>query len=304
MDDFLLKKSKNKKTQAAGYNFCHEAGKARKSQCIVSSSALINSFHMPFKHCFYVGEKYTSKRKFKKKTDIAASLLSRFNKWAAEKKIAPSICLVDGGYTSKKIITQVLGSSSFEGFIGRFNKGRNITTQTYSGLLKNYISSLSIEKDFGPHMVNGAKKLIHSIEMTLDYGPTFKLVIILDGPSFKLKDCRPLITNILNLVPQEIAEYYALRWKEESYHQAIKDAFFARTHKFRTAKALSRYLELINVAYALCEQRRFAIHGGTKTIFQVKNELLEISKKQFILNLKGNKIRKANQQAVLAKFIV
>jgi hypothetical protein len=304
VDDFLLKKNKSKKTQAAGYNFCHETGKARKSQCIVSSSSLVNGFHMPFKHAFYVGEKYTSKKRFKKKTDIAAGLISRFDQWADEKKIAPAICLVDGGYTNKKIITQVLGSSSFDGFIGRFNKGRKIKTKHFSGLLKDYIATLSIEKDFKPVTVNNAKKLTHTAKMTLDYGPKFKLVIILDGPSFKIKDSRPLITNMVALCATEIAEYYALRWKEETYHQAIKDAFFARTHKFRTAKTLSRYLELINISYGLCEQRRLAKYHGTKTIFQVKNELLTLSKKQFILNLKGNRISKTSQDTLLAKFMV
>jgi hypothetical protein len=66
IDDYIFKKRKNKKTQAAGYNFCHDAKKARRSQCIVSSSCLINGFHIPFKHAFYVGLKYISQRKFKK----------------------------------------------------------------------------------------------------------------------------------------------------------------------------------------------------------------------------------------------
>lgn len=64
VDDYLFKKRKNKKTQGAGYNFCHDAKKARKSQCVVSSSCLINNFHIPFKHAFYVGLKYISKSKF------------------------------------------------------------------------------------------------------------------------------------------------------------------------------------------------------------------------------------------------
>jgi len=66
IDDYLFKKRKNKKTQGVGYNFCHDAKKARKSQCVVSSSCLINGFHIPFKHAFYVGSKYISKAKFKK----------------------------------------------------------------------------------------------------------------------------------------------------------------------------------------------------------------------------------------------
>ena len=41
IDDYLFKKRKNKLIQAAGYNFCHDAKKARKSQCVVSSSCIV-----------------------------------------------------------------------------------------------------------------------------------------------------------------------------------------------------------------------------------------------------------------------
>ena len=101
----------------------------------------------------------------------------------------------------------------------------------------------------------------------------------------------------------KIAEYYALRWKEETYHQVIKDAFFARTHKFRKLKTLSRYIELINIAYGLCEQRSLVKHKGKLSVFAVKNELLQIAKTQFILNIKGRKISKAKQHAILKKFM-
>jgi len=70
IDDYLFKKRKNKKTQSAGYNYCHDAKKARKSQCVVSSSCLINGFLIPFKHAFYVGFKYISENKFKKKLKL------------------------------------------------------------------------------------------------------------------------------------------------------------------------------------------------------------------------------------------
>jgi hypothetical protein len=228
-------------------------------------------------------------------------LVCRFNKWALDKRIASSICLIDGFYTNRKIIESVIKSSAFKGFVGRFNKGRNIVTDNFSGLLKNYIDTLVPAKDFRPYQVNDKEKLIHEVNVALDYGPAFKLVIILDDPT-DIHSARPLITNLLNVSAKQIAEYYALRWKEETYHQVIKDAFFARTHKFRRLKTLSRYLEIINIAYGLCEQRRWAKYNGTKTVFAIKNELLTIAKEQFILNLKGRKLDKRRQEAILAKF--
>jgi hypothetical protein len=103
--------------------------------------------------------------------------------------------------------------------------------------------------------VNGKEKLIHEVNVALDYGSAFKLVIILDDPK-DIHSARPLITNLLKVSAEQIAEYYALRWKEETYHQVIKDAFFTRTHKFRRLKTLSRYLGIINIAYGLLEKFR------------------------------------------------
>ena len=228
-------------------------------------------------------------------------LVCRFNKWALEKTISPSICLIDSGYTNRMIIECVLKLNAFKGFIGRFSKGRKIKTDRFNGFLRTYINNLNIKKDFKPYHVNGKIKLIHEIKVSLEYGPLFKLIIILDDPT-DIKSARPLITNMLTLSASDIAEFYALRWKEETYHQVIKDAFFARTHKFRRTKTLSRYLEIINISYGLCEQRRWAKYGGEKTIFEIKNELLQIAKEEFILNIKGRKTRKSSRDAILSKF--
>lgn len=237
-----------------------------------------------------------------KKTDLALDIACRFNKWALTKKIVPSICLIDGFYTNKKIIECVLKQKAFKGFIGRFNKGRNITTENFNGLLRTYIQHLNIKTDFKPYKIDDKEKLIHETLISLDYGPQFKLVIILDDPA-DIKSARPLITNMLSLSAKTIAEYYALRWKEETYHQVIKDAFFARTHKFRRLKTLSRYLEIINISYGLCEQRRWAKYAGNVTVFYIKNELLKISKEEFIINIKDSrKIGKAKREAMLSRY--
>jgi hypothetical protein len=229
------------------------------------------------------------------------NLACRFNKWALEKVIPPTICLIDGSYTNKTIIDCILKLKQFKGFIGRFSKGRKIKTKTYSGLLKTYINGLKIENDFKTYDISGDTKLIHETTISLDYGPLFKLIIILDDPA-DIKSARPLITNMLDLSASSLVEYYAFRWQEETYHQVIKDAFFVRTHKFRRTKTLSRFLEIINIAYGLCEQRRWAKYGGNKTIFDIKNELLQIAKKEFILNLKGRKSEKSRREAILSKF--
>jgi hypothetical protein len=226
----------------------------------------------------------------------------RFNEWALSKKIVPSICLIDGFYTNRKIIECVLKQKAFKGFIGRFSKGRNIKTEGFNSLLRSYIKNLDIKKDFKQYNIDDKEKLIHELVISLDYGPQFKLVIVIDDPA-DIKSARPLITNMQTLSSKTIAEYYALRWKEETYHQVIKDAFFARTHKFRRLKTLSRYLEIINISYGLCEQRRWAKYAGNVTVFYVKNELLKISKEEFIVNVRGSrKIGKAMREAILSRY--
>lgn len=217
------------------------------------------------------------------------------------KNIAASICLIDGAYTNKQIIECIIKQKAFKGFIGRFSKVRNIKTDSFKGKLKAYIKTLDLKKDFNYHQICDKDKLIHKIKISLDYGPQFNLIVLLDDIK-DIKSARPLLTNMLDLSAKTVAEYYSLRWKEETYHQVIKDAFFARTHKFRKLKTLSRYLEVINICYGLCEQRRWANYGGNKTIFEIKNELLVISKEEFILNLKGRKTCKSRREAILSKY--
>ena len=87
IDDYNIKKRKNKKTQGASYNYSHETGGVLKSQCIVSSSIIRNDVHIPYKHQFYVGKNYIAKTKFRKKTDMAIDLMGRFSSEMSKKKI-------------------------------------------------------------------------------------------------------------------------------------------------------------------------------------------------------------------------
>ena len=68
---------------------------------------------------------------------------------------------------------------------------------------------------------------------------------------------------------------------------------------------MSRYLEIINICYGLCEQRRWAKYAGQVTVFYIKNELLKLAKEEFIIrNHTSRKIEKAKRKAILDKFQV
>ncbi len=60
-------------------------------------------------------------------------------------------------------------------------------------------------------------------------------------------------------------------------------------------------LELLAVCYTLLEIRRVKYYSET-TVFQVRNDLMNIAKKCYILNLKGNKVPKSLQEKHLLKF--
>ena len=197
----------------------------------------------------------------------------------------------------------------FKGFIGRYHKGRNIFTPKKDSinkendkfLLKNYIENLTIN-DFHKIKFNGEEKYIYELECGFTGLETGKMVLVIDDvENPALANIRPLITNIKTLSAVEIVFFYSKRWKEETYHQHFKDTFGARTHKIRTLKGLSVFIELIAISYLFCENRK--IKKGMESISEVKTELMGIVKQNFILNIRGNHIKKSMQPNVLSKFV-
>ena len=297
----MLTKRKYKKTQGVGINYCGSTKKSRRSQCIVSSSFIMGKCHQIFKSLIYVSKKHIAERKFKTKTELAIKIFSKIENFVLAKKgaINKFVVLIDGGYTNSQII-KYIESSGMKGFIGRYSKGRKIFLENKEMLLKEYILSLSI-KDFSKINFNENEKYIHTIEPKITGSEKVKMVLVIDdvlNPC--LKDIRPLITNIFELSSEEVVNYYSKRWTEETYHQILKDGFGARTHKLRSLKAFMRYMELIAVAYTFCEQRRIKLNMNG--IFEVKNQLISIANKNYILNMKGNKFKKPKQQKVLLRF--
>jgi len=257
--------------------------------------------HQIFKSLIYVTKKHISENKFKTKTELAIKIFSKFGLFIQSQKgpIEKFIVLIDGGYTSSPIM-KYIKNSSMKGFIGRYSKGRRILLSNSEILLKNYISTLSL-KDFIKINIGENEKLIHTLECGITGSEKVKMVLVIDDiKNPKIIDIRPLITDILELSSEEVVNYYSKRWTEETYHQIIKDGFGARTHKLRSLKAFMRYMELIAVAYTYCEQRRIKLN--LKGIFEVKNDLISIANKNFILNAKGNKFKKSKQRKVVIKF--
>jgi hypothetical protein len=302
VDDFVFSKRKYKKTEGVGINYCGSTKKAFRSQCVVSSSCLIGDYHFIFKSLFYIGKKYICSKRFQTKTQLAISLFSRFEKFIKKYKSTAQTCiaLLDGGYTNSHTITAIKNSSVFKGFIGKFHYGRNMFINNTTIKLKDYLGQLTL-KDFIKLEINGTQKYVHEVLCTICKTSPVKMILVIDDVQHpEILSVRPLITNILELSATEIIGFYAKRWKEETYHQILKDAFFARTHKLRSLKALSRFMECIAVAYDVCEKRKF--QKNQIGIFDVKNSLISITNSNYILNIKGNKIKKLNWHMHIFKF--
>lgn len=297
----MISKRKFKKTQGVGINYCASTKKSRRSQSIVSSSFIMGKCHQIFKSLMYVSKKHISEMKFRTKTELGLKIFAKFERFITSQKGALNkfIVLIDGGYTNSQVMNYVK-NSSMKGFIGRYSKGRKIIFSNTEMLLKTYILQLSL-KDFSKINVDGKEKLIHTLECGVTGSGHVKMVLVIDDViNPVLTDIRPLITDILDLSSEEIVNFYAKRWTEETYHQIIKDGFGCRTHKLRSLKAFMRHMELIAVAYTFCEQRRIKLK--LKGIFEVKNALISIANKNYILNMKGNKIKKDKQRKILKRF--
>lgn len=257
--------------------------------------------HQIFKSLAYIGKKYICLRKFKTKTELAIKLLHKFTNFINSQngKVNKFIVLIDGGYTNSPVM-QAIASTPMKGFIGRYAKGRKIYVNGEEILLKNYIASLTLQ-NFKKVTSGETEKLIHVIFCGVTGAKSTKMVLVIDDiKNPNLAEIRPLVTNILELSAEEIVAYYSLRWREETYHQVLKEGFGAKTHKLRSLKALMRQMELIAVSYTFCEMRR--VKRGLSGIFEVKNELISIANKNYILCMKGNKFKKSMQRKLLSRF--
>jgi CO dehydrogenase/acetyl-CoA synthase epsilon subunit len=302
VDDFTIPKRKYKKTQGVGVNYCASIKKSTRSHCIVSSSFLMGEIHHVFKSLFYVGKKYICLNDFKTKNELAIKLFNKFENYIFAQKgdIKKFIVLIDGGYTNTKVMSYI-NSSNLKGFIGRYSKGRKLVLGGKYLKLSEYISTLLL-KDFKKIIINDIEKYVHEIVCDITGATAIKMLLVIDNMKEpKLSDIRPLVTNVLELSAEEIVKFFSKRWKEETYHQILKEGFGAKSHKLRTLKALSRFMELIAVSYTFCEIRR--VKCREISVFEVKNKLISTANKNFILNMKGNKFKKPMQDKILKRFV-
>ena len=102
-----------------------------------------------------------------------------------------------------------------------------------------------------------------------------RLVVIQDTPGkLDQKTFRVLITEVMALSVEQILLIYLRRWKQETYHQIIKDRLGVRTYKHRKLKAVMRLLELADMAYCFLEYRRLKAKEWQDSLSEIRNGLI------------------------------
>lgn len=280
IDPSNFKKYKCKKTQKARYN--RDSSGSFISHTFVLSSIIIEDMCIPFKKIIYEGKKGISK------PIIYQKLSRKFEK--IDINGLKRIAVFDGEGCTKKNLPYFNKSVDWHGFVTKFPKTRCITLNDKRIHIRKYIESLK-ESDF----VKADLSYYHSFQAEVPslsfLGKCNFLVLVDDLKDLNNKSqVRVLITDILDLPLEEFLNIYAKRWKQETYHQIIKDRLGCKVYKFRKMKAIMRFLELGDLAYSFLENQKIILKQksvcNTRNIF-IDQYALDISKK---LGLKVPKI--------------
>lgn len=134
------------------------------------------------------------------------------------------------------------------------------------------------QDDFEQTDLAGSPVWSHSVTASVPSLPVLGkiwFVVIQDEPgNLHQKTFRLLITDVRELSIEQLLLVYLRRWKQETYHQIIKDRLGARSYKHRKLKAIMRFLELADVAYCFLEYRRLNARDWQDSLSEIRNELI------------------------------
>jgi hypothetical protein len=263
IDPSNFKKYKRKKSQKVRYT--SEGKGTFLSHTFVLSSIINGDLCIPFKRIIYEGKDKLSKSR------IYLKLANKFEKFNVNglKRIA----VFDGEGCKRSVLPYFHKSSNWEGFVTKFPRTRNIEILDNKIHIKKYLSNLK-EEDF----IKTDNYYYHNFTAkvpSLDFLGECKFLVVLED----IKDLknqvniRVLITDIKDLKTAEFLQIYRKRWKQETYHQIIKDRLGCRTYKFRKMKAVMRFLELGDLTYSFLEYEK--IKMGKKSVSEVRNKLID-----------------------------
>jgi hypothetical protein len=290
LQDYLLfsidpsdfKKYKNKRMQ--GVHYTRDATGSSKAQTFVMSSFIYGHSCVPFKKILYWGKKGVPTGRQVSKNRIYLKLATKAEQVDSAGKTR--LGLFDGAGCNRTVLPYFHKSPDWAGFVCKFPRIRNIELDTGIIHIRKYLAQLT-QEDFQETEIAGTTVWSHSLTAkvpSLSFLGTIRLVVIQDEPgNLNQKTFRVLITDVMALSVDQILLIYLRRWKQETYHQIIKDRLGARSYKHRKLKAIMRFLELADVAYCFLEYRRLKARDWQESLSEVRNELIRDFEKDIAL---------------------
>ena len=282
IDPSDFKKYKNKRMQ--GVHYTRDATGGYKAQTFVMSSFIHGHSCVPFKKILYWGKKGVPTGRQVSKNQIHLKLARKAEKVDSHGK--QRVGVFDGAGCNRTVVPYFHRSSAWAGFVCKFPRIRNIELKTGVLHIRKYLSQLS-QDDFAQTALAGKTVWSHAFTANVPSLPflgTIRLVVIQDEPgNLNQKTFRILITDVMALSVEQILLVYLRRWKQETYHQIIKDRLGARSYKHRKLKAIMRFLELADVAYCFLEYRRLKSKEWQDSLSEIRNGLIRDFEKDIAL---------------------
>lgn len=260
IDDSAVPKPYAKNTEGAQVQYCAPLKKEANCNVAVASAFVSESKHFPIGFYPYIPEDQCQKpNDFKSKIQLAKDLILQ----AISQNIAFKHILFDAWYTAASLIEFIHSRNLL--FIAELKSNRCIRFTDPVSKTWRFLQAcelIPVLKKFYPHKFksfriqsqNYSKHVFYyCFQSKLKDCPVpVQVLFIFD--KWSDKDDKPfhiLITNQLNLSPEDIFRIYALRWGiEESFHE-LKDSFCFDQFQVRHMKQISRHWILSFLAWSL-----------------------------------------------------
>ena len=282
IDPSAFKKYKNKRTQ--GVHYTRDAKGGYKAQTFVMSSFIYGQSCVPVKKILYWGKKGVPKGRRLSKNQIHLKLARKAEKMETDGR--NRLAVFDGAGCNRTVLPYFHRSPDGAGFVCKFPRIRDIELASGTLHIRTYLARLS-QDDFVQTELAGKIVWAHSFTAkvpSLPFLGTIRLVVIQDEPgNLNQKTFRILRTDVLALSVEQILLVYLRRWKQETYHQIIKDRLGVRSYKHRKLKAIMRLLELADVAYCFLEYRRLKARDWQNSLSEIRNGLIRDFEKDIAL---------------------
>jgi hypothetical protein len=260
IDDSAVPKPYAKNTEGAQFQYCAPLKKEANCNVAVASAFVSESKHFPVDFRPYIPEDQCQHPDdFKSKIQLAKDLIIQ----ADDQKIAFKHILFDAWYTCSSLL-EFIAARNLK-FIAEIKSNRSIRfthpkTKTWTFLQA--ADLIPVLKEFYAHKFksfriqskNYSKNVFYYCFQSKlkDCSVPVQVIFIFD--KWSANDDKPyhiLITNQLNLSPEDIFRMYSLRWGIEESFRELKDSFCFDQFQVRHQEQISRHWIMSFLAWSL-----------------------------------------------------